>query len=301
MTLGIADRLLAFVGALEDRDERDTVVLAGPVVLNAAATLGLAAVAVERAEQSGIVLAGGPPEVSFLADGTGSDSFDTPMHRRLPVRAQWPALRHVARTASWSPPWRLLRAFLRPDATAVTHNPILRAYARSGRLAVQFRQAERILDTAGMPPDPVAADADSELAARLIGALLSLLSLDASRKAPLGIPATGSSGEVCCKGKGGTACGLRMAQVAPRDLARLRGQRIRQDNRRRFPASRCAHYQLRSWRRTFSESGPCGSNHARAYGGRPHCCRDGDGRRAGAASLGHSHAGGDARSVARRR
>ena len=185
LALGVADRLLEFVRELDDHDERDTVVLAGPVVLNAAATLGLAALAVERAEQSGIVLAGGPPEVSFLADGTGDGYFETPMHRHPPVRARWPALRRIARTASWTPAWRLPRAFVCPDATAVTHNPILRTYARSGRLAVRFRQAEQMLDAAGVPPDSIVGDADSDLSARLVGALLSPLAFEELRRARL--------------------------------------------------------------------------------------------------------------------
>ena len=185
VALGIADRLLEFVRELDDHDERDTVVLAWPAILSAAATLGLAALVVKRGEQSGIVLAGGPPEIAFLADGTRDGSVDSLLYGHPPVRARWPALRHVARTASWTPASRLLRALLHPDATAVSHNPILRVYARSGCLAVRFRQAERILEAAGVPPDAVVDDAASDLAARLVGAVLSALALDESRNARL--------------------------------------------------------------------------------------------------------------------
>ena len=187
VALGIADRLLSFVRSLDDGGERDDVVVAVPAVLNVAATLCLAALAVERAEQSGIVLAGGPSEIAFLDSGSGDGHFDTPMQRHPPVRARWPVLRHVARTASWTPAWRLPRALLRPDATAVTHNPILRAYARSGRVAVCFRQAERILDAAGVPSDPIVSDAASDLAARLVGAVISSIALEESRSARLAL------------------------------------------------------------------------------------------------------------------
>ena len=187
VALGIADRLLSFMRSLDDGGERDDVVVAVPAVLNVAATLCLAALAVERAEQSGIVLAGGPSEIAFLDSGSGDGHFDTPMQRHPPVRARWPVLRHVARTASWTPAWRLPRALLRPDATAVTHNPILRAYARSGRVAVCFRQAERILDAAGVPSDPIVSDTDSDLAARLVDTLLSPLALEESRRARLAL------------------------------------------------------------------------------------------------------------------
>ena len=187
VALDIADRLLEFVEELDDGEKQNTVVVAAPVVLNAAATLGRAALAVEGAERSGIILAGGPSEVSFLADGTGHGNVETPMQKHPPVRARCPALRHVARTASWTPAWRLPHALLRPDATAVTHNPILRSYARSGRVAVCFRQAERILDAAGVPSDPIVSDADSDLAARLVDTLLSPLALEESRRARLAL------------------------------------------------------------------------------------------------------------------
>ncbi len=193
--LAIADRLLGFVQRLDDGDERDAVVLAAPVVLNTVATLGLAALAVERGERSGIVLVGGPPEVSFLSDGAGDGGFESPLVTQALARARWPALRHVARTASWTPAWRLPRALLRPDAVAVTHNSILRAYARNGRRTIRFRQAERALDAAGVPPGvlevvsgapgPFVDDAASDLAGRLVGAVLSELPLDDTRTARL--------------------------------------------------------------------------------------------------------------------
>ena len=185
--LGIANGLLKFVRELDDRDARDVVIVAAPTILTAAATLACAALAAERAEQLGIVLAGGPPEVSFLADGTGDDNMETPVHKHSPVRARCPALRHIARTASWTPAWRLPRALLRPDATAVTHNPILRVYARRGRLAVRFWQAERMLDAAGLPPVSAVDDSAANLATRVVDAVLSGLPLEEARRARLAL------------------------------------------------------------------------------------------------------------------
>ena len=185
VALDLADRLAGFLAELDDQDELDTAVLAAPVVLNSAATLGLAALAVERATQSGIALTGGPPEIAFLAGASGSCDVDTPLAAQPPVPPRWPALRHVARTASWTPARRLPRAFLRPDATAVTHNPVLRAYARNGRLAVRFWQAERMLDAADVPAESTPDDAASDLAARLVGAVLPAMALTESRCARL--------------------------------------------------------------------------------------------------------------------
>ena len=184
-SLDLADRLAGFLAALDDHDELDTAVLAAPVVLNGAITLGLAALAVERAMQLGIALAGGPPEVAFLAGAAGGGDIDTPLAAQPPVRPRWPALRHVARTASWTPARLLPRVVLRPDATAVTHNPILRAYARNGRLAVRFWQAERMLDAAGVPAVSTPDDAASDLAARLVSAVVPALALTESSGARL--------------------------------------------------------------------------------------------------------------------
>ena len=181
-SLGIAGRLLEFMREMGGHDWRDAVVAAGPVVLNASATLARAALAVERAQQSGIVLAGGPPEISFLVDGTGHDRIETPISRHTPVRSRWPAMRHFARTASWTPAWRLPRAFLRPDATAVTHNALLRTYAHGGRLAVRFRQAERVLDTAGALSDFEVGHDATDLATGVVDAVLSCLDLEEPRR-----------------------------------------------------------------------------------------------------------------------
>ena len=125
--LEIAKRLLQLVRELDDHDARDVAIVAAPDILTVTATLAHAAPAVERAEQCGIVLAGGPSEVSFLADGTSDGNMETPVHRHSPGRTRFPALRHIARTASWTPLRRLPRALLNSDVTAITHNTLLRA------------------------------------------------------------------------------------------------------------------------------------------------------------------------------
>ena len=185
VALDLADRLASFLAELRDQDELDTAVLAAPVVLNFTATLGLAALAVDRAMQAGIVLEGGPPEIAFLAGARGGGGVDTVLAGPPLVRSRWPVLRHIARTASWTPSLRLLRALFRPDATAVTHNPILRTYARNGRMAIRFWQGERVLDAAGVRAEAKPDDATFDLAARLVGAVLPALILTELRGAGL--------------------------------------------------------------------------------------------------------------------
>ena len=185
VALDFADRLASFLAELRNQDELDTAVLAAPVVLNCAATLGLAALTVDRGMQAGIVLEGGPPEIAFLAGAGGGGGVDASLAGPPPVRSRWPVLRHVARTASWTPSLRLPRALFRPDATAVTHNPILRTYARNGRMAVRFWQAERVLDAAGVRAEAKPDDAAFDLAARLVGAVLPAVVLTELRGARL--------------------------------------------------------------------------------------------------------------------
>ena len=183
--LNVADRLAEFLAVLHDQDEKDTAVLAAPVALNGAVTLGLAALAIERSSQSGIVLDGGPPEIAFLAGEVQSLDVDTPLAGPPTVRPRWPVVRHMARTMSWTPVKRLPRAMLWSDATAVTHNPILRAYAQRQTLAIRFRQAERILEAASVPNNSAPDDAAIDLAERLVSAVLPAFALNALRTARL--------------------------------------------------------------------------------------------------------------------
>ena len=183
--LNVADRLAEFLTVLHDQDEKDTAVLAAPVALNGAVTLGLAALAIERSVQSGIVLDGGPPEIAFLAGEVQSLDVDTPLAGPPTVRPRWSVVRHMARTMSWTPVQRLPRVLYRSDATAVTHNPILRAYARSQPLAIRFRQDERIMEAAGVPDETAPDDGALDLAERLVCAVLPAFALNASRTARL--------------------------------------------------------------------------------------------------------------------
>ena len=185
--LEIAERLLQLVRELGDHDTRDVAIVAAQDILTTTTTLAHAALAVERAEQCGIVLAGGPPEVSFLADGTSDGNMETSVHRHSPGRARFPALRQIARTASWTPLRRLSRALLNSDVTAITHNTLLRAYARRDGLAVRFWQAEQMLDAARLPASAVIDDCVTNLATRVVDAVLLGLPLEESRRARLAL------------------------------------------------------------------------------------------------------------------
>ena len=66
-------------------------------------------------------------------------------------------LRRLARMRTWTAPARLPRALLRPDAVAVSHNPLLCAVAANAGRAVGFRHAETMLDAARRRAGPVSA------------------------------------------------------------------------------------------------------------------------------------------------
>ncbi len=75
--------------------------------------------------------------LDYLA-GTGDRPTVALQVMALPVvRARFLGLRRLARTASWTPAWRLARAALRPDGVALTHNSLLRNYLRHSSHAVR--------------------------------------------------------------------------------------------------------------------------------------------------------------------
>jgi hypothetical protein len=134
---------------------RDASLLALPVILSYARAIVLAALAAERAARAGARLAGAAPEFAYLQEGEGrpparSEAILAPEPVRLPL------LRRLARMRTWTALPRLPRALLRPDAVAVSHNPLLCAVAASEGKAVGFQHAETTLGAArvraGAPP-----------------------------------------------------------------------------------------------------------------------------------------------------
>lgn len=137
--------LLERTAALEPNLRRAAILSLGRIVSSVSALLECALL-VEAERTSGIAVQGGPAELDWLR-GVGTTPPVTPQRIGQPQSATaLPALRRLARTASWTPWWRLPGAVLAPEAEAVSHNTMLREAARDTR--VRFVQGERLLDAA---------------------------------------------------------------------------------------------------------------------------------------------------------
>jgi hypothetical protein len=164
--------ILAFAGALADPEERQIAVVAAGLFANGFMSLLEAAWASERAARLGLEVLGGPPEMPLLA--AGSRDFKA-LEYRGPFGVK-PAprgfLRGIARTASWTPAWRLPLALAAPEAVAISHNHLLREAAVSRR--IRYRHAANIVSAARARHAGAGANA-ADLVDRALDALLPLV------------------------------------------------------------------------------------------------------------------------------
>lgn len=135
---------------------------------------------VQAAEAAGVILLGGPPELAALSGATEiehSAGVNDPALFKPMSAPRGEALRRFARTASWTPPWRLPQALLTPDIVAVSHNDMLRDAARRSGVAVKFHHAEALLRAARAervaPPQDLM-DALHEFAPRLAASIANI-------------------------------------------------------------------------------------------------------------------------------
>ena len=147
--------LLAFAGSMADPFERQVAVVGAGLLGNGFMSLLEAAWVSERAETLALEVRGGPPEMALLHAGQS----DFPVQEYRGPFAVKPVpqagLRAVARTASWTSPWRLPSALLAPEAVAISHNALLIETARQRRVA--YHHAANILAAArerGKTPVP---------------------------------------------------------------------------------------------------------------------------------------------------
>ncbi len=124
-----------------DSVERD-VLLLGRLIIRTAPLIE-AALAVQSESRAGLRYFG-PNDLDVLRGETAlSPTFATSAVRMShgPERANWRWLRRVARTRSWTPWARLPRALLKPDAEIITHNELLRDFAKHQSAALRFDHA----------------------------------------------------------------------------------------------------------------------------------------------------------------
>lgn len=161
--------LLEAIGALPHEDNRRTALLAAGRCVSSASALLEAALLVQAEHATGLRIAGGPPELDWLR-GDSDVPPSTPQRLGQPGGASNAMfLRRLARTASWTPWWRLPAATLAPDITAVTHNAMLREAAAQSEYRVVFLHGDSLLEA--WTKDAPAADVPDSLAETLTSAL----------------------------------------------------------------------------------------------------------------------------------
>ncbi|MDP6486535.1 MAG: hypothetical protein QF751_07050 [Alphaproteobacteria bacterium] len=170
--------LIDFVCAAP-HEVRDILSLAAQVLTHNAKVLADTALTLNYAERRGLHFSGDRPELAFLrGDITSPEqsarSWNPPLVGAGP---RW--ARRIARTASWTPWWRLPGACLFPSAMAASHNSLLRAGAAVSSKSVGFRHADSWLEAAraaagDVPPTPGL----DELAASLADALAAVKGLE---------------------------------------------------------------------------------------------------------------------------
>jgi len=185
--------LLTEIQAIERAELLDTVTLAAGGI--AASTLPLvgAALAAQSGEACGMRLVGSTPELDFLR---GSLAEPPPPRGREPfkpdARPRGVLIRRLARTASWTPWWRLPAATVAPRAIAVSHNPLLRDFARACGEPVGFRHGEVMFYKAlSQPTGGEPRSVEEDFVKRLARALSRLDGLDAAVSARLEILVAG--------------------------------------------------------------------------------------------------------------
>ena len=124
---------------------RDIVLLGGQAMAHNVRALTELALALHHADSLGMQVTGARPELAYMRGETeipGLGKSPPPLQAELGNR--W--ARRIARTASWTPWWRLPGACLFPSAVAVSHNSLLRACARKSEERIWFRHADSWLE-----------------------------------------------------------------------------------------------------------------------------------------------------------
>ncbi len=136
--------LISFTCELSD-DLRDVMLLGSQAMVHNVRALTELALALHHADGLGMEVAGARPELAYMRGETETPRLgESPPPLRDRPGNRW--ARRIARTASWTPWWRLPGACLFPTAVAVTHNSLLRDAARSSEERVGFRHADSWLE-----------------------------------------------------------------------------------------------------------------------------------------------------------
>ena len=142
---------LGLIDRLDDDRLRPAALLGLGPVLALSRSFAENAFVVQAAATSGVYLQGGPPELAVLGGEERierSSSLSDPALFKPMSAPRGQALRRIARTASWTPAWRMPVAMISPVIIAVSHNDMLRDAARRSGTAVKYHHAEAFLRAA---------------------------------------------------------------------------------------------------------------------------------------------------------
>jgi hypothetical protein len=147
---------LGLIDRLDEEMLRPAALLGLGSVLALSRSLVENAFVAQAADASGMRILGGPPELAVLGGAARteqSSGVNDPALFKPMSAPRGEALRRLARTASWTSPWRLPVAILTPEIVAVSHNDMLRDAARHAGTAVKYFQAEALLRAARVHPE----------------------------------------------------------------------------------------------------------------------------------------------------
>ncbi|MGD9537703.1 MAG: hypothetical protein AB7P52_08665 [Alphaproteobacteria bacterium] len=176
----VCRRLLALIAEEQDELARQALLVATLRMVNPFMVLAEAALIAAAEARGALAIIGGPPELAALREDAAAVQV-TPDRRLgkgvLDVAAvRWARLRGLARTASWTAPHLLPFACLLPQATAVSHNALLRAYARESKARVRFAHGTNLLFEARQrTPEPALPEALRAVPAKVADALVPLV------------------------------------------------------------------------------------------------------------------------------
>ncbi len=167
--------VLTLIGDLADETVRGTAILTAGRLVNNFVSLAEAAFVVAAEQYQGLHVLGGPPDLPLLrGDIRESDSAEIALGKMAVPPLAHARLRAIARAASWTPLHRLPGVLLAPEVTAVSHNALLRDYARRSGQRVGFRHAGTLVGTGRATGDEPMPEAIRALPERAADALLPL-------------------------------------------------------------------------------------------------------------------------------
>jgi len=148
----VCREVIARTAAISDAFDRQVAQVAAGLFVNGFVSLAEAAYVAQSETLLGISVLGGPPELDALRDSDAAVKVMAHRHRGKGIfdvtPASYPLLRSVVRTASWTPPLMLAPALMAQSRTAISHNALLRRYARQKGGRTRYWPATNILVSA---------------------------------------------------------------------------------------------------------------------------------------------------------